>query len=105
MFSDGGCLGWSGGWLAERRGQQPGHGRRVPGSVRRRSSWAGVPLLAKFFFELVFCGTSATIVSGSVNERMKYTLVPGVLADSHRGHLPDRGTLGLGRRLSRAARG
>jgi ammonium transporter, Amt family len=31
-----------------------------------------VPLPAKFFFEAVFCGTSATIVSGSVNERMKY---------------------------------
>jgi Amt family ammonium transporter len=35
--------------------------------------WTGIPLLAKFLFELVFCGTSATIVSGSVNERMKYS--------------------------------
>ncbi len=35
-------------------------------------SWAGVPLWAKFFFQLVFCGTAATIVSGAVAERIKY---------------------------------
>jgi len=35
-------------------------------------SWASVPLLAKFFFQLVFCGTAATIVSGAVAERIKY---------------------------------
>ncbi|MCM8758809.1 MAG: ammonium transporter [Candidatus Omnitrophica bacterium] len=35
-------------------------------------SWAGVPLFAKFFFQLVFCGTAATIVSGAVAERIKY---------------------------------
>ncbi|HOV39907.1 MAG TPA: ammonium transporter, partial [Spirochaetales bacterium] len=29
-------------------------------------SWTGVPLAAKFFFQLVFCGTAATIVSGAV---------------------------------------
>ena len=27
-------------------------------------NWTGVPLWAKFFFQLVFCGTAATIVSG-----------------------------------------
>lgn len=29
-------------------------------------NWTEVPLLAKFFFQLVFAGTAATIVSGAV---------------------------------------
>jgi ammonium transporter, Amt family len=72
MFSDGGFLGTAGGVLLRGADNSPAVGDGYRG-IFGALSWTGVPLLAKFFFELVFCGTSATIVSGSVNERMKYS--------------------------------
>ncbi len=41
--------------------------------VFRSLNWTGVPLQAKFFFQLVFAGTAATIVSGAVAERIKFS--------------------------------
>ena len=72
MFSDGGALGTAGGWFLHGADNSPAVGGQYHG-IFGALGWAGIPLAAKFFFELVFCGTSATIVSGSVNERMKYS--------------------------------
>jgi Amt family ammonium transporter len=71
MFADGAWLGTAGGLLLRGADNSPATGASYHG-LFHALSWAGIPLLAKFLFELVFCGTSATIVSGSVNERMKY---------------------------------